>query len=414
MRAVARPAHFAALAAAIATLASGPGAAAEWQFDPTVEGGVLYNDNYTLARPRDGEIDVQGVYADLDLALRLESPRTTWRVAPRIRARYFPDDSEVDSNDYYLSAGVTNRGQRYELGLAADYYDEDIITAELPGTDFGDVGLGEGGALDGGRIIIVDNRRDLLMVRPYASFDASERLVLSVDASLFDVSFDNQIQRAQEDYQSLGAGAGLAWRFDEKSTLGFRVQYTQVDPADVRGDTDILGGRLQWDYRVAERVRAYARAGVDRSEYSVSVVLPMGVVAQSTLEETTPMYGIGGEWTLQRSQVFLDAQRNIDANSAGAVIVRDEFRLSVRHRFSTQLTGTAAAYFVQDGSVADLTTVSDRDYYAASAGLEWRFQRALTVGGVLDFAKQDFVGDPEDADSFGFRLFLRYQPNRRD
>jgi hypothetical protein len=335
-------------------------------------------------------------------------------VAPRIRARYFPDDSEVDSNDYYLSAGVTNRGQRYELGLAADYYDEDIITAELPGTDFGDVGLGEGGALDGGRIIIVDNRRDLLMVRPYASFDASERLVLSVDASLFDVSFDNQIQRAQEDYQSLGAGAGLAWRFDEKSTLGFRVQYTQVDPADVRGDTDILGGRLQWDYRIAERVRAYARAGVDRSEYSVSVVLPMGVVAQSTLEETTPMYGIGGEWTLQRSQVFLDAQRNIDANSAGAVIVRDEFRLSVRHRFSTQLTGTAAAYFVQDGSVADLTTVSDRDYYAASAGLEWRFQRALTVGGVLDFAKQDFVGDPEDADSFGFRLFLRYQPNRRD
>jgi hypothetical protein len=402
-----------ALLSAGVALLSVPAAAADWQFDPKLEGGALYYDNYTLARPRDGEVGIEGLYADVDLGLRLVEPTTTWRISPRVRARYFPDSSEWDSNDYFLSAGVTKRGQRAEFGVSADYYDEDVTSSELPGTDFGNVDLGQGGTIDGGRVV-VDNRRELIMLRPYAAFTLTERTELSFDAGLFDVAFEDEVADAQESYRSLFGGISLARRVTEQSKVGLRLQFTQIDPDGLNGDSDVAGARVQWDYQIAERVRGYARAGVDRSTIATLTVLPMGVLVRGEREETTPMFAAGAEWTFQRSMLFLDLQRNIDGSAAGEVVTRDDLRVSFRHRFTTRLTGTLAAYVVRDGSVLDSSTFADRDYMAASGSLEWRFRRALAVGGQLELNRQEFDGDPQDADGTSIRLFLRYQPNRQE
>ena len=55
--------------AVAATLACAQAGAAAWEWNPKVEAGYLYDDNYRLATPG-AEIDVQGPLVDAELELR--------------------------------------------------------------------------------------------------------------------------------------------------------------------------------------------------------------------------------------------------------------------------------------------------------------------------------------------------------
>jgi len=79
-------------------VAAGARAAAAWEFNPTVEAGYMYDDNYRLTQPGT-EIDVSGPMLDAALEMRTQTQRGEFSFVPRVRATYFPDAQDLDSQD---------------------------------------------------------------------------------------------------------------------------------------------------------------------------------------------------------------------------------------------------------------------------------------------------------------------------
>src|SRR6187549_1091568 len=79
-----------------------PAVAADWEFNPTLEAGYLYDDNYRLAT-EGNEIKVSGPLADAQIEFRALTQTGEFSFTPRIRATYFPDETQLDATDYFAN-----------------------------------------------------------------------------------------------------------------------------------------------------------------------------------------------------------------------------------------------------------------------------------------------------------------------
>jgi hypothetical protein len=404
---VSRLARCAVIAAV--TAATGAANAADVQFDPSVEVGALFNDNFTLERSSGAVQEVSGAFLEAGLQVRGEAPRSKWSIEPRLRSTSFPDDSELESNDYFFLASAERRNERNAFGFTADLFDQNIVWSQLPDADFGDSNLGEGSGPDSGRID-GNNRQQQLRANPYATFKLSELTDLRVELSALDVSFDREVIGAQVSFQSFGGRVLFDRQFTPASRFGLRLEYEQVEPDGGVGTSDLAGAQLQWDYRIAERLSAYGRLGVKRSDFEV--VGPG--TTRASFQETTPLFAAGMRWTFLKSELFVDLQRVVDANSSGFVIERDDLRVFYNHRFNVRLLGYVGGYVIRDESVTATGFYIPRRYHTLLAGMEWRALRALALRAEIATSHQEFEGDPSDADGNSARLSVVYRPRRVD
>jgi hypothetical protein len=387
----------------------GAAGAADVQFDPSIEVGALFNDNFTLERSSGVVQEVSGAFVDAVLQVRGEAPRSNWRIEPRIRSTKFPDDGELEATDYFLVAAAERRNERNAFGFTADVFDQFIVWSQLPDANFGNSNLGEGSGPDSGRID-GDNRQQLLRASPYASFKLSELTDLRIELSALDVSFDREVIGAQVSYQSVGGRVLLDRQFTPASRFGLRLEYEQVEPDGDGSSADLAGAQLQWDYRIAERLSAYGRLGVKRSDFET---VGLGTT-RASFQETTPLFAAGMRWTFLKSELFVDLQRVVDGNASGFVIERDDLRVFYNHRFNVRLLGYLGGYLIRDESVTATGLYIPRRYHTALAGLEWRVLRALSVRGEIATSHQEFEGDPSQADGNSARLSVVYRPRRVD
>lgn len=391
-----------ALAAAAALCSAAN--AADWQFDPSIEVGALSADNYTMLAGSGPKINVAGPFADLVGTLRGRSPRTTLLIEPRVRATVFPGDSDQDSNAGYLSLKLDHIAELTRLGIAANYSNEYIVNSELPQATTGGTGLGQTTGADAGRVT-VDNRRQLISANPYLQFTLNQRTRLRFEGTALDVDFDSEVPGSQQSYRSYGISAGAIRDLNADSSLTFSLQHNRYDPRSAGFDSNTDGARLQWDREVAERVTGYLRAGVDRTD---------GVGPGGAQTVNTPLFGAGAQWTFQRSRLFLDLLRDVEANATGFVVARDEVRLWGTHRFTTRLEGFAALYAVKDEAVADNVAYSPRRYVNASVGTNWRLSREFTLGGQVSHSFQKFQTEDVTANGTTVQASLTWRPNRVD
>jgi hypothetical protein len=399
------------LIAASLALCSGSALGADTRIDPYVEAGALYNDNYTL-EPLDARvIKVSGAFVDAGVLVRNVTPRLDWRVEPRVRSTYYPDEGDFQSTDVFLSGAAELRSERSVFGVEADIWDQDVVSSQLPGADFGDATLGESSGPDSGRILGADNRQRVYRARPYATFELSRLMSLRLDARADDVSFDRNISGALESYRSYGVGAALDRELSPASRVALRADLQRVEPDAGVYDADIAGMHVQWDYQVAERVSGYIRAGARRSKFDVAAA-PGRPAASIT--ETTPVFAAGGRWSFRKSELFVDLQRAVDANSSGFVVERDELRVYFTHRLTPKFSGYGAAYAIRDEAVSAAALYSARRYYTLAAGAEWRLTQAWSLRGQLEHSRQEYVGESGVGDGNAIRASVLYRPRRSE
>lgn len=391
----------------VLTVAGSDALAADAIFDPYVEVGGIYNDNYFLARSGTRLQEANGGYVDAGVDLRLESPRTQWRIEPRVRSTAYSSNSDLDSTDYYLTGALNHRGERARGNVLVSLVDEDIVEGNLPDASFDGPILGQGGATDSGRVLGA-NRRQYLTASPSAAFELSQRLQLTAAAEFLDMSFDREIAGAQVSYRTLGGLLGLGRKFSEASEVTLGVGYSQFDP-DVGGrGSDLQTLRLQWDYRTTERLRTYFRAGTTRTKFDA-------VGATRARSESGSLFGVGGQWAFLKSDLFVDLQQFVEANGSGFVVERSNLRLQYNHRFTPRVTGFAAVYGIRDQAVGVSRSVyAPRRYVNANIGVEWRVRRTLSLLGRIEHAQQEFSGDARSADGNAVRLAVVYRPRRLD
>jgi hypothetical protein len=106
-----------AITAGVLVALAAPAMAADWEMNPRIEAGYLIDDNYRLAL-EGSEVDVSGGLLDAQLEWRALTQTSEFTLTPRIRATYFPDESDLDAVDYFANLDWVRRGQRVNSRLA--------------------------------------------------------------------------------------------------------------------------------------------------------------------------------------------------------------------------------------------------------------------------------------------------------
>jgi hypothetical protein len=384
-------------AAVAAALCGAPAQGAEWELNPKVEAGYLYDDNYRLTTPGT-EIDVQGPMVDAELELRTLTQTGEFSFTPRVRATYFPDATELDSVDYFGTLNWERRGQRVQTRVAGDISVQDIVNSEQPDADLGG-DLGEPDFGDGGRVL-VDNRRTRASLRPSMSFELSPRRELQFGLGYTDVSFDEEISSAQVGYNATDFSAGLVTRLNERSSLIGRVRAARYD-IDTLDVTNSYGGELEWSTRTAAETRSYLRAGAQNVEL------------QSGDSEVAWIAGAGVSKIMGRNEVFADLSRSVGPSSAGLIVARDQLRLSLIRAMTPRLSLVAGLRGIHDDDVDSDSAFQARSYATGDVGLQWRWQEEFSLRFAYDYTWQEFRNDVADATSSGAMISVLYQPLQR-
>jgi hypothetical protein len=386
-----------AVAVAVAAAVSAPAGAAAWEFNPTVEAGYLYDDNYRLTPPGT-EIEVQGPMVDAQLELRTLTPQGEFSFTPRVRATYFPDATDFDAVDYFGTLDWLHRGQRAQTRLRGEFSVQDVVNSEQPDAEFGG-DLGEPDIGDGGRVL-VDNRRTRASLRPSMSFELSPRRELQFDAGYTDVSFDESIGGAQVDYNVADFAAGLVARLNERSSLTTRARAARYD-IDTQDATNGYGAELEWNTRTAAGTRGYLRGGAQNVEL------------QDGDSEVAWIAGAGVSLALGRNELFADLSRNVGPSSAGVIVARDQLRLRWTRAMTPRFSLLGGLRGTHDDDIDSDSDFQPRSYATGDVGLQWRWQEEFSLRVAYDYTWQEFRDDLEDATGSGATISVLYQPLQR-
>jgi len=371
--------------------------AQNWEFAPRLELGYMFNDNYRLDPPGD-EIEVSGGLLDLRLPIRLIDPVRRAELAPRVRATFFPDERDEDSNDYFLSGLFEQRTARQLFGINGEISREDVVRSELPTSSI-DSNLGDPQLGDSGRVI-QRNRRDMLRVTPYWQYEVSERHRAEAGAHFFDASFEETFVGAQQDFQDYGVYAGWGFRMSQRSLVLGRVRASRYETLF---ESDAYGAEVEWRADYSQTAHLYLRLGGQQTD----------IARRNASAETSVIAGAGGRWTWPTTNAFVDLTRSVGPTSAGAVVERTQLRLRLDRAVRPRLSIFGGARGTRDESVSE-DAYPTREYLAGELGFDWRITRQWSVLGVYRYIWQEYSDEPSDAASNSAMVGVVYEPGRRE
>ncbi len=394
------------LACAAAAACATPAAFADidWVFDPRIEAGAVYNDNYRLTDQRGQEIEVKGGDIDAALGIRGADQRSQYALTPRIRSTFFPDASSEEATDYYLGGSAENRTQRFLSKLQAQFADESVVSSELLAADFPGLGLGQTVSGDTG-LVTVRNRRRLITVNPDFSYDWTTRRHVVFGVAYVDVKYQDQVAQ-QVGFKDYDGYAGLLWDVSQRHTFSVRVTGDRFTPDDNTQDINTGGVVAEWRTAASAITSYYFRLGVNHSDRNATDTQP-------GLSSTNLNGGLGAEWHFQATQLVLDAMQTTAPSGSGTVVERDEVRFRLVRTFQPRLSGFVALRGIRTNGLGnEVVSVRDRKYAAGSTGFEWRANRQFSLHGEYDYTWQKFADQPNDASSNGVIVSVIYEPRR--
>jgi hypothetical protein len=396
--------------------------AANWEFEPRVEVGGLYNDNYRLIQSGQSKVPAYGLLADVATGFSLIDQRSELDIVPRVHASFFPDDHQDQSTDGYLNIQGNYRFQRATFGGTFNYANESVLASELLPADFPGVNQGQVQGEATGRVTI-HNRRQLEQVAPKMTYDFSQRWHLNLSGQFENASFSNNLSggtTAQQQPQYVQVGfkdayinAGAQYDLTQRQDLVFSLiaakfmpdKVTVAGTAQNTTDTDRYGVQAQWDAKPTNTMQTYVRLGVNQVHANTAV--------DGVINKTLVVGGAGVVWTYQISQYVVDVMRDLSPSAAGAVVEHDEIRFRFLRALQPRLFGVLAARATRvRGASSTIIGVQGSDYAAASASLQYQLTRNFRLASEYALTWQHFEGEPH-AVSNGISVSVIWEPESR-
>lgn len=386
--------------------------AANWDFNPRVEVGAQYSDNYRLG-PSGQEVDAYGTIADLSFTERLVDPRYEIDISPRVHNTFLPNDHEDQSTDGYLDLSGSYHTERATFGGLFQYMNETVISSELLSASFPNQGLGQTTGEETG-LVSFHNRRELERFTPNFKYDFTPRVHLRAEGQYENASFSHNVAEtqagtnliiAQQGFKDFYGKAGLQYDFSQRYDLVSSVIGAKFIPDGSPTDTERYGIEETFEARPDQVMQYYARLGVNE--------IHAHTLVDGNIDKTLVVGGAGVSWTYQLSQYTADFIRDLSASAGGAVVQHDEVRGRVLRALAPRLYTVLAARYVRVRGASDtILGIVGSDYTAASAALQYQITRNYRISGEYDFTWQRFQGEPS-ARSNSFILSVIWQPLSR-
>src|SRR6185437_8208025 len=380
-----------------------------WDFNPRVELGAEYSDNYRLGTASQ-KADAYGTIADLSFTERLVDPRYELDISPRVHNTFLPNDHEDQSTDGYLDLNGTYHTERASFGGMFSYMNETVLSSELLSASFPNQGLGQTTGEETG-LVSFHNRRELERFKPNFSYDFSQRLHLRAEGQYENVAFNRNVTEtqggtnlviAQQGFKDYYGKAGLQYDFSQRYDLVSALEGAKFLPDGSPTDTERYGIQETFEARPNQVLQYYGRLGVNQVHAHTMV--------DGNIDKTLVVGGAGVSWTYQLSQYTADFIRDLSPSAGGAVVQHEELRGRAVRALTPRLYTVLAARYVRVRGASN--TIVGIDYTAASGALQYQITRNYRISGEYDFTWQRFQGEPT-ARSNAFIFSIIWQPLSR-
>jgi len=420
MKRIAAPTILASSLVPLAGLCIGGANAADWQWDPEVILSGNYNTNYGLESLNAQNVSVAGTSVDASLHASVLDPTTQFDITPRVRAVYYPGETEFDANDAYVNSQFQQTWQRANFSLNELFWSQDVLQSFLPTTNIG-TPLGQNSP--GGDLAVVDERirQNLLVLSPTATFDLSPRETLEIQAGYLSVDYSQAVVNQVENFKNYSGGVGLGFAVTAQSTVTVRVNDLDLKPES--GSTaNTYGGEGEWRTHLSEVMQAYARLGLEHTtfgsvQYLSSVPGKSGGTSVTTTSGGPPVTSVSGGFGISRKFVaydlFADFARSVSPDSVGAVVARDDLRVRLEHKFSERTSGYVGLRGINQTALGNSVGFTAQRYGQAALGVEWRIFRQFSVISQYAYTTLKDANVPQAAGSNSVTISLDYQPHRR-
>lgn len=382
-------------------------AAVNWNYDPRVEVGGTYDDNYLLGEVPADQTAVAGPFVDALVALHGASPRNDFVLTPEVHSTLYPGNSEDQSTDGYLNAIDTFETLTTHTVLKGSYANQTIAAADFLPADFTGVGLGEPVISNSGVVEHLERQQNL-QLDPSSTIRISDRGHIDLSADYYRAWFSQSLP-GQVGFQSVTGSAGVGYEASQLSVLSLRGSYTDFMPQGGLPGARHGGIDGEWDYTESSILRVYVRAGAGLTNGTVSSGSGTSQVTLTDFEG-----GVGAHWKYQVTDVVVDLMRTALPSSFGVLVNQDELRLRVTRRFTPMIAGFVAVRGIRTVAAETETTVPNRAYATGSAGFEWRITRDYSLEASYTYSWQKFQDDPLHADSNTVGLSIVFEPHRLD
>lgn len=393
--------------------AAGRVQAASWDFNPRLEVGATYDDNYRLAPSGQPKVPAYGSVADVAFTERLLGQTYEFDIAPHVHNTIFPDDHTDQSTDGYLDLTGTYHTQRATFGGLFSYSNETVIASELLSATFPSLGLGQATGEETG-LVSFHNRRELERFLPNFSYELSQRYHLKADGEYENASFShNFIEQqglsnqviAQQGFKDYYGRVGLQYDLSQRYDFVTSVSVAKFLPDGSPTDTLRYGVEELFEARPSQITQYYARLGVNEVHANTLV--------DGNINKSLVVGGAGATWTYPLAQYTVDFIRDLSPSAGGAVVQHDEVRGRVLKALTPRLYAILGARYVRVRGASDaILGIVGSDYAAASGELQFQITRSYHISATYDYTWQRFQREPTSM-SNAVILSLVWQPLSR-
>jgi hypothetical protein len=385
--------------------------AQQWLVTPEIEVAAQYLDNPRLREdgeePPAGAEDqdsITGGLVDAALAFRRNAPTSSFLLRPAVAVYRYADDSDEDSEAYFLDLDANGEGRRSAWRLRGNYRQEQVYRSETTPAEFDDL-LPDDVQTGTGRTL-ARRQRDLWRIQPGFTMNFTEVTSLDLDLTYHDVTYDLEEQGEAVDYNNTRLDAALRRALSPYNSVELGVFASRYEPSTSSRETDSAGALVAYRHSTSEISTFFVEVGAQESRTD-SLSDP-----DVELSETSFLWNIGYQRQLEVTHWRFDLGQEVTPSGSGNLVERDLYRAAVTRQLKPRWLLELSAVFLNADAVADQGVVSssDRDYLQARASLGYQLTRSLTVRGLYAFTHQDFADIAGDAQEHEFRLSFIYRP----
>jgi hypothetical protein len=376
--------------------------ASDWHWDPRVDISGNYDDNYGLESGSAQNVSVAGAILDASVRASMLGPSTQFEITPRVHSVYYPGQTEFDANDLFLDSQFQQLWQRANVTVNEMFWSQDVLRSYLPTTEIG-APLGQNSA--GADLATVNQRirQDLFVLSPTATFQLSPRERLDFQAQYMNVDYSEAIADQIQNFKNFSGSLGLGFAVTPQSTITVRGTAADLKPATGTGATT-YGAEGEWDTHLSERMQAYAKLGLQHTSFDLAQY------GRSSATSVSGGAGISRKFVTY--DLFADFSRSVSPDSAGAVVVRDDLRLRLEHRFSARTSGFVGLRGIDQQALGDAVGFVGQRYAQAAVGVEWRLYRQFSIISEYAYTTLKESDATQSPGSNAVTITLEYRPNR--
>ena len=366
-------------------------ATAEFSAKPYIQGGALYDTNPYFQTSGQNPEAAWGTIFDVRLPLKLQTPRASISLAPRLLYSFYPDEKfeGAELRDKYLTGGANWNSRQSNLGASYGYTNLSLRTSEFDSS-------GGSGTTRFSR----DDTQRRWYFQPYWQYQLSPVNAFNLNGGYDEVRYDEKFVRRRFNYDYTFASAGLTHTFNPRHSISLRARFAKFDAENmnlrITNDSETNSLSLIYNYAWSDTTQLLADLGWARTKNTV--------IRPNNIDPITGPYCepafiaflpcefksdsanfVGNLSATKRSETTnytIAIGQSVTPNSNGAEVLRFRINASASKTFSERINGLLSiAAFTQD-DVGSSTRDFEQDGINARLRLNYRLAQHWSLYGA--------------------------------